>query len=575
MDANTRLPVAFAAIFSKSLEVGVYSNEDGFFMIRSQKSLENETLIISCVGYKPKTFKITGPDCGWIKLVPIAYNLKEVEITGNEAEEKTFKYLDSLFQKYRNYSIKIDSKGYFSFTAEEDTLPLEFQEMYYNVASSCRDGLEQMLVKTGRVGNNKQNFLTLNVSDIFLNLKLFSLNGNINIPHSPTNFRYKNMKKFFHFTTVGVTPEEDKYFMVLEPRTKKNPYFSVSLSIDKTKNAIEKIEYSLKANYFSYFYPMMPNDTVRNIELKLSYVFDDQNPYQIQQAGILYRITYYSCSTSRDHLITGSGKIILFDFGKSFPSILPSDLFKDQNNDYRLVSSLPYDSLFWSIPGISPLSTKNLKFLDFFNVKKLLTTFNVKVLEVSLSKYMPWKKSHGVVYKDFDSIYQKQHKTNSKIHDVYNLQKCSIKTKIVLNYFYLGDSLHLTSHTLIDLVDSYFEPDTGYNMIAYINLNFDLAEVYRRKIIEQIYHDKKFQKAENEPELKNLYNQLNTQLNDTLNLLKKQTQESANTEMLLTWLKLMKENYKIDRKDLYDFVYYEDRRSKGKAIKIMKDEKQK
>lgn len=86
-DALTRKGIPYVTVKLLNKPEGVYANEDGFFLI---KALQSDSLLVSCVGYKPERLII--PKSDTIFLQPIVVVLDEVKVSAKKRKEKSFGY---------------------------------------------------------------------------------------------------------------------------------------------------------------------------------------------------------------------------------------------------------------------------------------------------------------------------------------------------------------------------------------------------------------------------------------------------------------------------------------------------
>ena len=54
LDSITKEPLVYANVILQTQQIGVATNYKGVFQINNKNNLENDTLVVSHVGYKPK-----------------------------------------------------------------------------------------------------------------------------------------------------------------------------------------------------------------------------------------------------------------------------------------------------------------------------------------------------------------------------------------------------------------------------------------------------------------------------------------------------------------------------------------
>jgi len=106
-------PIEYANIFVKKYSTGTFTNENGFFEIKLPSSAVNDTIIISCIGYKILELGINNLTTNRILMKQNINMLNEVEIVSNYYPKKILKKA----YKYRkiNYPYKstYSSKAYY------------------------------------------------------------------------------------------------------------------------------------------------------------------------------------------------------------------------------------------------------------------------------------------------------------------------------------------------------------------------------------------------------------------------------------------------------------------------------
>ena len=62
INSTTKNPVQFATVKLKKNQLGVYANADGDFRIASNPDFRNDSIIITCIGYKRKAISYNDLD---------------------------------------------------------------------------------------------------------------------------------------------------------------------------------------------------------------------------------------------------------------------------------------------------------------------------------------------------------------------------------------------------------------------------------------------------------------------------------------------------------------------------------
>jgi hypothetical protein len=86
-DAHTRMGIPYATVKVLNKPEGAYANANGLVLIIANRS---DSLLVSCVGYKPAKLLIESVDT--VFLQPVAIALDEVKVNATKRKEKSFGY---------------------------------------------------------------------------------------------------------------------------------------------------------------------------------------------------------------------------------------------------------------------------------------------------------------------------------------------------------------------------------------------------------------------------------------------------------------------------------------------------
>jgi hypothetical protein len=90
-DASTKTGIPFASIGIKGKNVGTVADENGNFELNILKCLEDDTLKVSAIGYKTKSFTVSEARQGMSKIIllePLVVKLNEVVVTSKKVKQK-------------------------------------------------------------------------------------------------------------------------------------------------------------------------------------------------------------------------------------------------------------------------------------------------------------------------------------------------------------------------------------------------------------------------------------------------------------------------------------------------------
>lgn len=560
VDSKTKLPISYASIKVKNKKLQSVANANGKISLSSDLFSINDTIIISSVGYIQKLVQIkiiSGSPI--IKLDPVSYELSSVDINSKGNVDYPYELFSELCQIYRKYEEPEHAKGYYSFLSHFDAIPLEIIEGYFNGDIACKNGISQLSLKNGRIGLNPNNFYSLSTTDILTHFSPFSLTGNVNIPSCPGNFSFQRMKNLYEARIIKSSVENGNKECVLQFLARKDSatLFSGLAWINRSEKTIEKLEYSINVNEFSYLKPAIKGDVTDSIKLSLTFIFDNSSKEHplISRVSLEYSLLYSSLHLSNTMKIISEANLLFYDYKNPFPGIFPAGLIEDQDNDYQKISCLPYDSVFWSSPGITPQSDNQKLFIDFFRSHGVLINFSKSLDSIAGSNYIRWNANSDVSFSDIlnrhpsEKMYKPYPAGVIPPGSVWGMLPCFIICNILINPVIMGDSLHLSSVTLLNKTDSYYFLGHSYKATTFINLTFDLYEQKRREIIAECKQANQNHKLTLD-EFQSIYSKGLNQLRDTIKMFQAETENGTSVQELVRWHTFISKKTGISRPSL-------------------------
>jgi hypothetical protein len=86
LNSSTKAPVSFATVKLKSNQLGIYANANGDFKISNNPEFQNDSVIISCIGFKQYSLAFKDLKTNLINKIllnPLVYGLGEVKVKGS------------------------------------------------------------------------------------------------------------------------------------------------------------------------------------------------------------------------------------------------------------------------------------------------------------------------------------------------------------------------------------------------------------------------------------------------------------------------------------------------------------
>jgi hypothetical protein len=566
-DIKTLDPVPFASIKLTGKEGGMIANEDGRYYLPANIFLKTDSVLISCVGYISRKIQVkTLKDSARIGLQPMVYDLKEVSIVAKGQPDYLYHLFYDACLKYRRYDENLLSKAYFSFMSECNYEPLEIIESYCNASVSTGEGISQLTPKNGRIGLTLKNFWSLNTTDIIRHLYPFTSGGHYTVPQSAGNLSYHHFKRLYDINLIRHSSEgrNNNFVLRLVPKSDSGKLFESTVYLNENDNIIDRIDYSVKGIDFYYLRAQVHGDRVDSVNLTWSVTFDNSNKEQprTSRVSLDYSLLYTEQNGNTTRL-SADAELIFYDFNKPYLNTL--GYLGDQQNDYQRIMSIPYDSVFWMYPGVTPDSKKQTRFREFFKSNGVLLNYSPGLNKFVRSVFLPWTADRNLEFYELGNappgaktVYIPASRGRAEPR-----KGSQILGIILINPVEINDSLHISSLTMVNAYASYMSERQSYRATAFINLIFDMYEVKRREIVKR-FHSMKYGTHASWNEFKNLYEKEMVNLQDSIQLLYRESWDGTNVDMIKTWYDHVVSELGVQRTALIQRMIVESLDKKGR-----------
>ena len=504
---KTNEAVQFCNVGIEGSGFGGITNEDGVITMEVPSSYSTDSISISHIGYEPKNISI--PDIGDSKKVvylkECAYVLPEVEVSSDD--DVWFQILN----KCRNVNIKqkkqSSAKAFYSIESTKDDVPLEVIECFYTADVS---GLKvnDLAFKNGKLflKKSESGLWTIDASETYKHFDVFQESDLF--PSSILNFGLSGMKKRFN---VEMEFTDDMYKVFFTPKDKSGEYFSGYIFIDRSDYSLKQIDY-FADNATIYPFYSFTDDSIGNVSLRINETFTDNGSYVLPElVKYDYSIDYYSRKYGLLERgifckIDSKSFLYLYDYGKPF--IEPIFDYYAESSDYRKISLIPYNDVFWCNNYKFTISKSKSEKIDYLEREDPSFEYNSStnkelVFGDSIKAFWPKNKdvtdkfSFGLFVRPYIKwnndvklfIYEKPPQSESSIQNGYvATQKYKFVVQILLDITELDDSIHWQSFTIFDPFQSYYEYEEHptENIFACVNIYFALCEKIRLDMEERL-----------------------------------------------------------------------------------------
>lgn len=297
------------------------------------------------------------------------------------------------------------------------------------------------------------------------------------------------------------------------------------------------------------FQTIFSTDQISKVSFNITQTFNSTNGLVVfNHTDFTYKIDYKSRngkSEERNYSIKTNAILYAYDYGNGF--ILPMFGSNDYViGDYRKISAMPYNDFFWKFNDEYKLND-SLKSDERFFSDSLSFTNKTLFKPNSISQqglfenpFICWSKNR-IKFREIVS--------DTSVNSL-SMKLKSEKYKLEVNVFldistYL-DSTNIITSTIIDPYKSFYHLPIDNQTLCFINLDFDLCEIARRKLEETL----KASRA-NIYQLKEIYNIFLTQLERDRNEYFKTVERGTKEMEMIKYNKLVYEQLGIDNIGLF------------------------
>ena len=547
LDQNNREALPYVTVYNKNTARGTVTNLDGHFTLKHLTL--GDTLLFSYVGYKRKQLIVKKSLVDTtIRMQSNTQVLSEFTIFADDS------YLYDLVAGCKKAQTipPLEAKTYYVLESEVNAKQVELVECYYNGKFTGYD-VDELALKQGRLALDRQGnrfFISTESSRAFYLHKAFGKNAYF--PISPLQLNKKQLKRKFNLSLASVYLAEDSTKVSIidfAPTDTLGGYFEGRLWIDGVNRRLIKLEFNQQNATIHPFLPGGYAETITQVNLNISKTFQLINdfPY-VNSIDFDYVVSY---ETTDSIPLQAKTNVVLYAYDYSDRFALPRFQFSEgRHEDYRNINAIPYNTFFWNQIKefeIEEVRAKNELFItnhsevtnqDLFASGSL---FEKGFLE---HPYIFWKEDR-VVFRpaSVDTI------DYSKYAGIPPAKRYNLEAQIYLDVTTLNDSTQVITKTILDPYKTFYYFQITPAGAAFINMYFDLVEVYRRQLQNQIdaLPDKKGVYA--------LYAENQKQLEQATRSFFKEVERGTNPRAMMKWNRFIKEEIDVDNLLIFQLAY--------------------
>lgn len=247
IDNEEKDGLPYSSIFVLRKNIGSVSNNDGEFILKIPESMKDDTVIISCLGYRQQALAISEiTDKNYtISLEPSSVQLKEIKVTVINSEDIIHKILSKIPLNYSN-DVEIMTSFYREVLKQDNTY-IDVAEALMEIRKASYDNSfaqDKVKVIKGRKSLNVKPFQFVD----------FKIQGGpyyitkLDVVKTLDSFLDPEFRDFYKFSTEGIieVDNRDTYVIHFKPKEKVDyPCYQGKLYIDMSSFALVRAEFGL------------------------------------------------------------------------------------------------------------------------------------------------------------------------------------------------------------------------------------------------------------------------------------------------------------------------------------------
>lgn len=541
IDAVSKDALAYAHIFNLTKDNGTLTNLAGECAIDADLS---DSIRISFLGYTTLDLTVEHTKYDIIELNPSSNLLSEVTIKPDK-EDLYDIILQSkkLLEQNQNNTT---AKAFLLVNSTEDSSPVEFTQLYYT-AQIENGSIKELNFKNGssylRPNDQQGYFLNLNISKAF---SLYDVvKNNKSLPVNPLQLSKRKMKKIYKLEKIALN---DQYLKIkFTSQNSKTNYFSGFIWLDSKDFSMIKLE--LVGDNKNKLFKPIGRTQIDDFKYQISYNFR-----KVDQVNLISHITLdYDTNlwSIKDRTIVTEAILYITNYENYYH--LPHFSFQSSISDYRAISLIPDSIIFNRLSKdnyflLSKNQTENLEELKIYGEKFKSSIFGNKLFE---HNYVNWSADRIFMKKTKKTIDRPDMRNVEARIDRYGFKSDNLKisTKLYLDLEESDNEILIETCTFLDTYESFNHLNDDVNLQAYVNIYFDLAEVYRLKFLSSIDPARM-----NRLEIVKRYNEINHELEKQQLTLQEDSFGGENILKLKSWNDYIFNEIEIDNFQLMNIV---------------------
>ncbi|MCT4559808.1 MAG: hypothetical protein N4A41_00370 [Crocinitomicaceae bacterium] len=491
LDAQTRKPIPYAKLYNKNARTGIVSNFEG--KLERPDFSENDTIKIFALTYSSQwlIWKNVGHT---ISLQPKIQQLQEVDVMAENAA--LYSLLNKCISLNKKYLTTEISKAFLDVESFRNGKQVELFQAYYNADLKGYD-VSDLKIKSGRYYfSPDSNFLftSTNLSRAFCMNGIFEENDFF--PNTPFTLNKRQLRKTYRLSSGGKYLGENGETIIkinFTPREKSRNQFKGSITIDSNSLSLHQLNYDVE-NASVYPFERVMRKPTSQVDMNIQKFFKS-TPEETSLESIQYttRLVFENDNRKADTILSKS-LLSLFDRNDAYSlpyfQFLKEDYHGDLRNSLLLQHTAPYWACYSSFEKLASQKDfiENCQVLldqnGNYSFSKRENGEKIKSRRLLESPYQLWSPYYRV------RIRERQKQTKDYISAAASTipaTQYELSCQILLDFNYDCEQiLHWTTKAVFDPFQSYFNFELTPQALSFINIYFDLVEIQRLILEEQI-----------------------------------------------------------------------------------------
>lgn len=479
MDAVGLEPAPYVNIYNTTTAIGAVSGIDGYGLIKYTSS--HDPIIFSCIGFK--TLKLSMGELlkmDTLLLEPQEMMMNEYSVTTDD--DALLKLVSSLKPKGNQPAT---AKTYFLLETYRNNEQIEMVEVYFNGKYNGYK-IDQLGYKEGRIALgifDNRVFASTEISKAFYDFDIFR--SSELFPKNPLQFDKQTLRKKYKFKLMqkyvdekGTLVHAIKFF----PKIDQASLFEGVLWVDSARSIIQKIQL-IGTNMAVYpFVPLFSTDSLQGVNMEININFNEHKGQPVfNNLNFTYSFEYLPRKKGTYRVKSNA---VLYAYDKAHSFILPYfDTPVTSDNDYRRISSAPYNQNFWKDRNEFRLHSEDDHNEVFFNRKDLINSQSFFSDYFNENKgffqdpYLFWNQQR-IRFRPpaGDSI------NNKPLLGLPPSSNYHLGIQMYMDINTVNDSVQVFTCTVYDPFATYYYFAIDDNADCFLNLYFDMVEISRREL---------------------------------------------------------------------------------------------